>query len=355
LATPHDEVRACPAPRTGTQDGVSLPTMWFGPRWWEMRFAAWTLVSTIAACAPPNAYPCAEDGQCVRRDAPDGICAAPGYCAFPSDGCPSGYRFGAHAGDGLADACVPVSDTETGTSTVATSLGTDSSTSENTGSSTSTTDGSNTTDTTTDPTESDASETSTGGPSDACEPLWEDDLLVQGNWAPSSEPEVGLEFGAQGLVITPDASTPGYAGVLWQDSIPTEFEVTVEVPEILSLQTDVTETIVVVEDQSRDHRLGFQVAEGSINAFVRIAGAGMLHAGPEYDLTQHRFMRIRNVAGQVSFLVSGDGDIYTDLLTTDGLVQVPDPLYLILTAGLWDVSEVPVGQARFTWAHACTP
>jgi hypothetical protein len=68
-------------------------------RWWM-----WVL--GVAACGGPGTFPCAEDAECVA-DGVQGSCVEPGYCAFEDPDCPSGLRFGAHAGT-LSDACVDV-------------------------------------------------------------------------------------------------------------------------------------------------------------------------------------------------------------------------------------------------------
>jgi hypothetical protein len=49
-------------------------------------------------------YRCASAAQCVN-DGVQGTCESAGFCAFPDPGCPTGRRYGAHAGD-LSGACV---------------------------------------------------------------------------------------------------------------------------------------------------------------------------------------------------------------------------------------------------------
>lgn len=64
-----------------------------------------------------GSFACADDSVCAG-----GICAPPGYCAFDDGECGSGYRFGAHAGDGLAGQCLqPEGETGTFTGGLATS------------------------------------------------------------------------------------------------------------------------------------------------------------------------------------------------------------------------------------------
>ena len=82
---------------------------------------------------------------------PDGRCEPEGWCSFPDGECPSGMRFGDHAGDGLAGECTDVGDpgTTSGTSTMATT----------------TTVGSTST---TAPTETTSTQESTGAPEPVC-------------------------------------------------------------------------------------------------------------------------------------------------------------------------------------------
>ena len=74
----------------------------------------------VAACSPADEFPCDADAQCLDHGIA-GMCQEPGWCSFPDDACPSGQRFGDHAGDGLARTCVPEGGTSTdGPSTTAT-------------------------------------------------------------------------------------------------------------------------------------------------------------------------------------------------------------------------------------------
>lgn len=71
----------------------------------QAAFTALAIGMGIAVgCAAVGAYACGDDAQCVG-DAGQGTCEAEGYCAFPDDTCPTGKRFGEHAGDGLAGSC----------------------------------------------------------------------------------------------------------------------------------------------------------------------------------------------------------------------------------------------------------
>jgi hypothetical protein len=59
----------------------------------------------VGGCTLPAAFPCVQDSDCVDGERP-GQCQPEGWCSFPNDRCGSGQRYGTHAGDGLAGACV---------------------------------------------------------------------------------------------------------------------------------------------------------------------------------------------------------------------------------------------------------
>jgi hypothetical protein len=311
------------------------------------------------ACRSSGAFVCESDSQCVA-DGVAGICAPPGFCAFPSENCPSGHRFGAHAGS-LAHACVQEPDasssatsTETGGQEHASSEGSEGSQ----GSTTGDVDDTGTSSVTGDVDDTGTSsvtgdtESSTGGPS--CTPLWEDDLTAGTNWIASPGPQVELSFGLGGLLITPDASTAGYGQVRWMNTIPVDVQITVHLAQVLEA-VDVAETMVLIEDPEATNRLVFFVSGIHLNMHARVAGEGILEPGPVYDPEAHRFLRIRNVAGAAWFGASADGVRYTELWSTEGLSAGVEPLHVSLAAGIWDVSDDPIGQARFAAASACIP
>lgn len=59
-------------------------------------------------CGAP-VFECEQASQCRGADG-GGLCQPDGYCSFPDEGCPSGQRYGEHAGGGVAGACVPPSE-----------------------------------------------------------------------------------------------------------------------------------------------------------------------------------------------------------------------------------------------------
>lgn len=75
-------------------------------------------------------YACHGDASCKDGDR-TGRCEPNGACSFPDPECPSGYRFGAHASNGLAGECVP-DDPIAGTATGSTSTTVSSSTTSTT-------------------------------------------------------------------------------------------------------------------------------------------------------------------------------------------------------------------------------
>lgn len=130
-----------------------------------MRAAVLALV--CGACGS-SAYACTDHEQCVIEDR-SGTCQPDGHCSFPDDGCPSGQRYGDHAG-AAAGKCVPSSDDTTST---APATSTSDTTAAPTTSSASTTASSSSSDTSTstDDRGSESSDASTTGTPDPPTPL----------------------------------------------------------------------------------------------------------------------------------------------------------------------------------------
>jgi hypothetical protein len=60
-------------------------------------------LAAVGACFDVDPFVCTSDAGCVR-DGVAGLCLAEGQCAYPSEGCESGWRYSPNAGS-LADAC----------------------------------------------------------------------------------------------------------------------------------------------------------------------------------------------------------------------------------------------------------
>ncbi len=71
------------------------------------------------ACGSSGAFPCSANEQCGAG----GRCEAQGFCSFPDDACPSGQRFGEHAGDGLQGECTDPPAASTGLEPMVTMTG----------------------------------------------------------------------------------------------------------------------------------------------------------------------------------------------------------------------------------------
>src|SRR5690606_2110167 len=61
------------------------------------------------ACGSLSAFTCLEHEQCVDG-ARAGTCQPDGYCSFDDPTCPSGQRYGEHAGMDRRGACVDTTD-----------------------------------------------------------------------------------------------------------------------------------------------------------------------------------------------------------------------------------------------------
>jgi hypothetical protein len=84
--------------------------------------AAWGLGFLLGCNA--GGFLCESDEACQQGSA-QGSCQPSGYCSFPDDTCPSGQRYGEHAGGSLPNTCVePGSVGEAGTTDEAASTGT---------------------------------------------------------------------------------------------------------------------------------------------------------------------------------------------------------------------------------------
>jgi cysteine-rich repeat protein len=70
-------------------------------------------IAFVYAACGSNVFACSTDDECADAGE-DGTCEATGFCSFPDGECPSGARYGSHAGDSLAGECVPLDAGTTG-------------------------------------------------------------------------------------------------------------------------------------------------------------------------------------------------------------------------------------------------
>lgn len=77
------------------------------------------VIAALAMGCRPTVFACEDHSDCATGQAV-GRCEPVGYCSYRDPACPSAYRYGTQAGDGLAEQCVPVDD---GTSSGANSGG----------------------------------------------------------------------------------------------------------------------------------------------------------------------------------------------------------------------------------------
>jgi cysteine-rich repeat protein len=62
----------------------------------------------IGGCLSDRAYRCTSDDECLARA--DGLCTAEEWCAYPDEGCASGFAYGPFSPASLANACVEPGD-----------------------------------------------------------------------------------------------------------------------------------------------------------------------------------------------------------------------------------------------------
>ncbi len=75
------------------------------------------MAGALALAGCHRQFACDDHSQC-RLDGVQGACEATGWCSFPTEGCPSGRRYGEHAAKDLVGTCVePDGETAAGTGT----------------------------------------------------------------------------------------------------------------------------------------------------------------------------------------------------------------------------------------------
>lgn len=65
------------------------------------------VIAALAMACRPTVFACEDHSDCATGQAV-GRCEPVGYCSYRDPACPSAYRYGTQAGDGLAEQCVPV-------------------------------------------------------------------------------------------------------------------------------------------------------------------------------------------------------------------------------------------------------
>lgn len=74
-------------------------------------------IGLALACGRDDAFECSSDAQCVQGSE-IGFCENTGFCSFEDPDCPSGRRYGALAGNGLAHTCVDAAGTDVGSGSI---------------------------------------------------------------------------------------------------------------------------------------------------------------------------------------------------------------------------------------------
>jgi hypothetical protein len=334
-------------------------------RLWHLGWLA-ELGLGLAACRAGEEFPCDVDAQCID-DGIAGVCRSPGWCSFPDDTCPSGHRFGRHAGDGLARTCVPEEDTSSdGPSTTVASTLTDPTTGSlpDTSPVTPSEEGSLTGSGTTSSVDPDSSSTgassidptgieSTTGERDPCPTTVDDfeDDVIGPQWIVDSPGYVSDADGMRVFEITAAADFyPSTFLVETQDL--TNGWVRAHVgahPMTFSEQMYLT----VAPSGSSDERLQLFVEGFELMARHDTEGPGWAQLYEEpYDAQSQQWLQIRAEDGIVYFEVADEDMIFEPI----AMIAVPFDLgdaRVGLVAGNYDLLPAPVS---LTWEHfeVCT-
>jgi hypothetical protein len=308
-----------------------------------------------------SAYSCLSNDQC-SRDGEAGVCQPDGYCSFPDEACPSGQRYGEHAGKGLAGMCVSPADddgtdtnddvADTGSTSGSPTSGPDTSGSET---------GSSATESTSSPTTNatdDATETTTTGPTtseDSTDVTTEDettgpgipcsidedfeDGILSNLWSTGGPLGVEVKDGMLGMELVSSAMAQyGWAYTAQMDI--TGRAVTVEIgapPPVssnaqlmLELTTTTTGYFMLIEG-------------GTLVARTSLEGGGYTtHASTSFHPTNTRFVRMEEIGGMVRFSY-GDGMDWTEWfdLPTPNDVDLTK-VNVAIVGGTWQL-ETQVG------------
>ncbi len=80
----------------------------------SMSMAAGLGLGLAGGCLNIGAFNCSDSNQCLRDGEPGFCQPMTGFCSYADPVCPTGFRYGDEAGDGLAGECVPPAEPTTG-------------------------------------------------------------------------------------------------------------------------------------------------------------------------------------------------------------------------------------------------
>jgi hypothetical protein len=297
-------------------------------------------------CLGGDAFLCESDGAC-QQGGVSGLCQPSGYCSFPDTACPTGQRYGDHAGGSLAGVCVDASNEGPGSSSDGTPPPV--TTTSTTGVTTSTTeppttgvDGPVTTEpvgesdpgTTTEPVTTDGGEddpgTSTGEPAQLV--CWSDDfddgMIDETTWCTYVDPGIHLDepMGHLRFALVPEDWAMGTDGSGWATTCQWVPLLGAEAAtEVLAVPQVSPHTEAFIELGNQELRLGLGVLGGEVYAFVFENGGYQGLDYQPYVPFDHRWLRIVGTEEGLVAETSSDGmawdHVYThaaDLADLDG-------------------------------------
>lgn len=289
-----------------------------------------------AGCLGGDAFLCESDDVCQQAGV-SGLCQPSGYCSFPDDACPSGQRYGDHAGGSLAGICVDASNEGTGSSSDGTPTPVTSTTST-TGVTTSTSEPPTTGvdgPVTTEPVgESDTGTgTSSGGMADeapattgppAQTVCWVDEFddgtIDAATWCTYVDPGVLVDepLGHLRFALIPAEWAMGQDGSGWAatcQNVP--LLGATATTEVLAVPQASPHTEAFIELRSEATGLGMGVLGGELYAFV---WNGMGYAGVHfqpYDPAAHHFLRVLGTEEGLVAEASADGTTWDHVYTEE--------------------------------------
>ncbi|HET9993664.1 MAG TPA: hypothetical protein VFQ65_34240, partial [Kofleriaceae bacterium] len=137
-----------------------------------------------------------------------------------------------------------------------------------------------------------------------------DDGVIDNEWRASG---MTAETGGV-LAVTPDSST-SFGGYISKHRVDlTGTNVAVEVPQMLDTNSGATAALYLVADPT--HYLAITQVDGELNAEWNTGMATAMDIGTPYDPVAHRWWRISEASGNVTFEVSADGTTFSPLAST---------------------------------------